>query len=97
MKKISIKRIKYRTLENNADFKRFMKYSCNSYTKIVFKAYKKFFIIFFSIYKMRNNYYQKHKDRLKKVTRERYQNLSNEKKKTKLEKWSEKDIKISLK
>ena len=29
---------------------------------------------------MRNNYYQKHKDRLKKVTRERYQNLSNEKK-----------------
>ena len=80
MKKISIKRIKYRTLENNADFKRFMKYSCNSYTKIVFKAYKKFFIIFFSIYKMRNNYYQKHKVRLKKGTRERYQNLSNEEK-----------------
>ena len=45
---------------------------------------------------MKNNYYPKHKDRLKKGTRERHQNLSN-KKKTKLEKWDEKDIKISLK
>ena len=29
---------------------------------------------------MRNNYYPKHKDRLKKGTRERHQNLSNKKK-----------------
>ena len=53
--------------------------------KLIFKAYKKtdktFFYIFFLYIKMTNNYYQKHKEKLSKKTRERHQNLSEEKKK----------------
>ena len=45
---------------------------------------------------MVNNYYQKHKERLRKEVRERYKNLPK-KKKEKGEKRPEKDIKISLK
>ena len=42
---------------------------------------KVFFIIFFLYVKMVNNYYQKHKERLRKEARERCQNLSEEEKK----------------
>ena len=45
---------------------------------------------------MVNNYYQKHKERLRKEARERYKNLLKEKKE-KGEKRPEKDIKISFK
>ena len=44
---------------------------------------------------MVNNYYQKHKERLRKEARERYQNLSEEEK-IKGEKRLEKDIKMLL-
>ena len=45
---------------------------------------------------MTNHFYQKHKERLQKKARERYQNLSKEEK-TKGEKRLQKDIKILLK
>ena len=45
---------------------------------------------------MVNKYYQKHKPRLRKEARERYQNLSKEEK-DKRQKRPEKDIKILLK
>ena len=45
---------------------------------------------------MKNKYYQKHKERLRKEACERYQNLSKEKK-TKYVKKYETDIKFSLK
>ena len=45
---------------------------------------------------MTNHFYQKHKERLQKKARERYQNLSEEEK-TKGEKRFQKDIKILLK
>ena len=56
----------------------------------------KFFINFFVYIQVVNNYYQKHKEKLWKEARERYQNLS-EKKKIKDEKRLQKDIKILLK
>ena len=40
----------------------------------------KIYIYFFLYIKMSNKYYQKHKEKLKKTTRERYQNLSQEEK-----------------
>ena len=46
---------------------------------------------------MTNKYYQKHKERLRKEAREKYENLSKEEKNTKSEKMPEKDIKIFLK
>ena len=45
---------------------------------------------------MANKYYQKHKEKLQKETRKRYQNLSEEKK-DKIRKRLEKGIKILLK
>ena len=45
---------------------------------------------------MANKYYQKHKEKLQKETRKRYQNLSEEKK-DKIRKRLEKSIKILLK
>ena len=53
--------------------------------KIIFKAYKKmltkyFLINFFLYIEMVSKYYQKHKERLRKETRERNQNLSEEEK-----------------
>ena len=52
--------------------------------KIIFKAYKKmltkYFLINFFLYIEMVNKYQKHKERLRKETRERYQNLSEEEK-----------------
>ena len=42
---------------------------------------KVLFIIFFLYVKIVNNYYQKHKERLRKEARERCQNLSEEEKK----------------
>ena len=45
-----------------------------------------FFIIFFGTY-MVNKYYQKHKERLQKEARERYQNLSEEEKDTRRKKF----------
>ena len=44
---------------------------------------KIFFIIFFLYIKMTNKYYQKHKERLQKEARKKYQNLFEEEK----EKW----------
>ena len=53
--------------------------------KLIFEAYKKklkkFFLHFFFLYiKITNNDYQKHKERLRKEAREKYQNLSDEEK-----------------
>ena len=42
--------------------------------------WKIFFINFFLYIKMVNKYYQKHKEKLQKESRERYQNLSEEEK-----------------
>ena len=39
---------------------------------------KNIFINFFLYIKITNNYYQKHKERLRKEAREKYQNLSEE-------------------
>ena len=44
---------------------------------------KQFFIIYFSYIKMPTGYYQKSKQKLEKVARERYQSLSEEQKKQK--------------
>ena len=44
---------------------------------------------------MTNNWYQKHKGKLRKEARERYQNLSEEVKEKKDEKRPEKDIKLN--
>ena len=41
---------------------------------------KKCFIIFFVYIKMVNKYYQKHKEKLRKEAREKYQNISEEEK-----------------
>ena len=46
---------------------------------------------------MTNNYYQKHKYRLQKEARERYQNLSEEEKEKKGEKRPKTDMEILLK
>ena len=44
---------------------------------VFFEAYEKIlFIIFFLYIKMTTNYYQKHKEKLRKEAQERYQNLS---------------------
>ena len=51
------------------------------------------FISFFLYIKMTNNYYQEYKEKLRKGAHERYQNLSEEEKDTRLET----DIKIFLK
>ena len=48
--------------------------------KLILKAYKTFFIIFFLYIKIKNNYYQKHKEELWKGACEKYQNLSEEEK-----------------
>ena len=69
--------------------------------KIIFKAYKKmltkyFLISLFLYIEMVNKYYQKHKERLRKETRERYQNLSEDEQ-DKKQKKLEKDINILLK
>ena len=40
----------------------------------------KYFYKFFLYIKIRNNYYQKHKEKLRKESQERYQNLSEEEK-----------------
>ena len=52
--------------------------------KLTFKAYKKtvkiFSHIFFLYIKMLNNYYQKHKEKLRKEACERYKNLSEKEK-----------------
>ena len=56
-------------------------YLRNSYVKVYFKAYTKYFLqIFFLYIKMTTNYYQKHKEKLRKEARERCQNLSEEEK-----------------
>ena len=60
-------------------------YSWKTYmVKLIFKAYNKtekiFVYNFFLYVKMKNNYYQKHKEKLPKEARVRYQNLSDEKK-----------------
>ena len=51
--------------------------------KLIFKAYKKklikYFFIIFLYTKVTNNYYQKYKEKLSKKAREKYQNLSEEK------------------
>ena len=52
------------------------KIKSSSYSKVIFKAYKKtnkkyFSTSFFSIYQ-NDNYYQKHKEKLRKEARERY-------------------------
>ena len=52
-------------------------------TCIIFKAYKIFFIYIFFYLKMPNNYYEKHKEKIRKEARERYQNFSEEEKETK--------------
>ena len=64
--------------------------------KILIKKIKKDLIFFFLYIKMTNNYYQKHKEQLRKEARERYQNLSKEEK-DKKQKSLEIDIKIFLK
>ena len=64
--------------------------------KILIKKIKKDSIFFFLYIKMTNNYYQKHKEQLRKEARERYQNLSKEEK-DKKQKSLEIDIKIFLK
>ena len=60
--------------------KKITKYTIDDMTlleKILMKKIKKYFsITFFSI----DKYYQKHKERLRKEAREKYQNLSEEKK-----------------
>ena len=60
--------------------KKITKYTIDDMTlleKILMKKIKKYFsITFFSI----DQYYQKHKERLRKEAREKYQNLSEEKK-----------------
>ena len=49
--------------------------------KILLKKIKKIFLIIFFLYGIKaSKHYQKHKERLQKVARERYQNLSEEKK-----------------
>ena len=49
--------------------------------KILLKKIKKIFFIIFFLYRIKaSKHYQKHKERLQKVARERYQNLSEEKK-----------------
>ena len=49
--------------------------------KILLKKIKKIFFIIFLLYGIKaSKHYQKHKERLQKVARERYQNLSEEKK-----------------
>ena len=53
------------------------KIKSNSYSKVIFKAYKKtnkkyFSISFFLYIKMTTNYYQKQKEKLRKEARERY-------------------------
>ena len=64
--------------------------------KILIKKIKKDLIFFFLYIKMTNNYYQEHKEQLRKEARERYQNLSKEEK-DKKQKSLEIDIKIFLK
>ena len=66
MKKILMKKIKYRIVEYNSGFKQFIKYSYN--LKSILGI---FFIIFFLYIKMTTNYYQKHKEKLRKEARER--------------------------
>ena len=66
-----MRKIRYRIVEYNADFKQFMEYSYNlhnsNFIKLIFGAYKKiFFINFFLYIKMASNYYQKHKEKLQK-------------------------------
>ena len=59
--------------------------------KLIFKAYKetkKNILIFFIYIKMKNSYYQKHKEKAQKEAPERFQNLSKEEKK-----WTKKDMK----
>ena len=49
--------------------------------KILLKQIKKIFLIIFFLYGIKaSKHYQKHKEKLQKVARERYQNLSEEKK-----------------
>ena len=49
--------------------------------KFIFEAYKiLFFYIYFFLYIKINKYYRKHKERLQKEARGRYQNLSEEEK-----------------
>ena len=56
----------------------------NHTRKLIFKAYKKtnedIFNIFFLYTKIKNNYYSKHKERLRKEVCKRNENLSEEKK-----------------
>ena len=55
--------------------------------KLILKHIQKliiyFFINFFLYIKMTNNYYQKHKERLRKEARERYESLTEEEKEKK--------------
>ena len=53
------------------------------------KANKIFLIIFFLYIKMTNNYYQRHKERLRQEAHKRYQNLPEEKKDKRRKKASE--------
>ena len=64
--------------------------------KILVKCLSKINQTIFHTYKTSAKYYQKNKERLQKVTSERYQNVSKEKK-TKSENMHVKDIKIFLK
>ena len=64
--------------------------------KVLVKYLSKINQTIFHTYKTSAKYYQKNKERLQKVTGERYQNLSKEKK-TKSENMHVKDIKIFLK
>ena len=47
---------------------------------LLFKVYKKNIYLFFVYIEMVNNYYQKHKERVRKEVIERYQDLSEEEK-----------------
>ena len=64
--------------------------------KFIKKHFLYFKNIFFLYIKITNNYHQKHKGRLRKEARVRYQNLSEEEK-NKRQKSPKKDMKILLK
>ena len=64
--------------------------------KILLKKIKKIFLIIFFLYGIKaSKHYQKHKERLQKVARERYQSLSEEKKDKREEKGLRKISKCS--
>ena len=59
---------------------KYITHTMNLISKAYRKTNKTFFIVFFLYRKMTNNYCQKHKERLRKEARKKYQNLSEEEK-----------------